>query len=278
MSKLLKTLLGVAAGAVMVGQASAADLAAAEPAVIAEVPPMFDVAFGVAGVSDYLFRGISLSKRDPAVQGYVELQTDWFYAGIWSSSVNLPNYAPYGLTDPSLEIDFYGGFRHTWDAFSLDVGGVYYMYPGERAPGPVRQIDYWEVYAKPSVAFGDFGSITGNVYWTSDYAGDSSNSLYVSIAPKINIPLSTIPDVSFYVSGEVGKQWKKTNFAGFNAPDYWTWNVGGGATWKAVTLDVRYTATDLNRNECFLFSGARRWCGDTVIGKISFDTSLNKLK
>lgn len=268
----LKALTGVALGAMLVGSASAADLAAPEPAVVAEVPSMIDVAFGVAGVTDYRFRGITNSKKDPAIQGYAELQiADWVYAGVWGSSVNFPR----PLSDPSMEIDFYGGIRHSFDFFSIDIGGLYYYYPGEAKFA--RETDYWELYAKPAVSFGDFGSITGNIYWTSDFVNLGNDALYLSVIPKVNVPLAAFPDLSFYVSGELGKQWfDKSRLA--NPRDYVTWNIGAGVTYKAMTLDVRYSDTDLNKRECALNTGVRGWCGDAVVGKISFDTSLSKLK
>jgi uncharacterized protein (TIGR02001 family) len=277
MGAAILTFAAAAGGALTVGAASAADLAAPEPVVVAEVTPNWDVAFGVAGVTDYRFRGITNSDKDPAVQGYAELQLfDWIYAGIWGSSVSFPER--FGLTDPSMEIDFYGGVRHTWDSFTLDVGGLYYYYPGEKAPGALREIDYWEIYAKPSIAFGDFGSLTGNIYWTSDFVNSGADALYLSIIPKVNVPLASFPDLGFYISGEIGKQWiDKTAYAPF-ANDYLTWNIGAGLTYKAMTLEVRYSDTDLSKNECIQNSGNRKWCGDAVVGKIAFDTSLNKLK
>jgi uncharacterized protein (TIGR02001 family) len=273
-----KALIGVAAGAMMVGAAQAADLAVSEPIVAAEVTPNWDIAFGVAGVTDYRFRGITQTNNNPAIQGYAELQLfDWVYAGVWASSVSFPERR--GLTDPAAEVDLYAGIRHTWDAFTLDVGGLYYWYPGEHKQFPgQKEIDYWELKALPSYSFGDFGSITGNIWWSSDFVNTGAEELYLSIVPKVNIPVASMPNLGFYISGEVGKQWVKKTDSGFNPPDYWTWNVGGGVTYKAMTVDVRYTDTNLSKNECYAFAGARSWCGSTVVGKIAFDTSLNKLK
>ncbi|MDR4306215.1 hypothetical protein IHQ68_06235 [Chelatococcus sambhunathii] len=267
-------------GCATTGVAQAADLAEPAPAVEAAVPSLFDVAFGVAGVTDYRFRGVTNSKKDPAIQGYVELQTDWLYAGVWSSSVNFPR----PLSDPSAEIDLYGGLRHTWGAFTLDVGYLYYWYPGEAKAFngvKIRETDYWEIKALPSIAIGDLGSITANIWWSSDYANTGANELYLSIVPKVNIPVAAFPNLGFYVSGEFGKQWIKRTTdlnANYNPHDFLTWNVGGGVTYKAMTLDVRYVDTDLNKKECALNTGVRGWCGSTVVGKIAFDTSLNKLK
>lgn len=269
-----KTLLGVAAATMITGAASAADLAAPEP-VVAEVTPAWDIAFGVAGVTDYRFRGVTNSKRAPAIQGYAEFQTDYFYFGSWSSSVSFPNTAPHFLSDPAAEIDLYGGFRHTWDAFTLDVGALYYYYPKETG----YQTDYWEFKALPSYSFGDFGSITANFWYSRDYSNTGTDEIYVSLAPKINIPVSSLPDVAFYISGELGKQWYyNAKSAITNYKDYWTWNAGGGMTYKAMTLDVRYSDTNLKRSECAFNTSYNSWCGSTVVGKIAFDTSLNKLK
>jgi uncharacterized protein (TIGR02001 family) len=269
----LKTLLGVAAGTMIAGAASAADLAAPEPVVEASVTPAWDVAFGVAGVTDYRFRGITNSKKKPAIQGYAEFQTDWFYVGSWASSVSFPQ--SYGLSDPAAEIDLYGGFRHTWDAFTLDVGALYYYYPGESN----FQTDYWEFKALPSYSFGDWGSITANFWYSRDYGNTGQDEIYISLAPKVNIPVSAFPDIAFYVSGELGKQWYyNAKGGGRPANDYWTYNVGGGLTYKAMTLDVRYSDTNLSKSECAFNTAARNWCGSTVVGKIAFDTSFNKIK
>jgi uncharacterized protein (TIGR02001 family) len=267
----LSTLLSVSAVSMISGAAVAADLPVAEPAM--EVVPAWDVAFGVAGVTDYRFRGITNSKKGAAVQGYAEFQTDYFYFGSWASSVDFPTTR--GLSDPAAEIDLYGGFRHTWDAFTLDVGALYYYYPKESG----FNTDYLEFKAIPSFAFGNFGSIALNVWYSRDYVNSGTDELYVSLAPKINIPLSTIPDVAFYVSGEVGKQWYYNSKSALtNYKDYWTWNVGGGATYKAMTLDVRYSDTNLTRDECTFNTAYKSWCGSAVVGKIAFDTSFNKIK
>lgn len=261
-------------GSLIGAPARAADLAA--PAAVEE-ESLFDVAFGVAGLTDYRFRGISQTTRDPSIQGYVELSAfDWIYAGVWASNVNFPTRL--GLTDPSSEVDLYAGVRHTWDAFTLDAGYLYYWYPGEFAPGPARQTDYWELKAAPSFEFGDYGSIAGQVWWTPDYANTGSNATYIAVLPKVNIPLAAFPDLEFYVSGEFGKQWLKRADSGFNPKDYLTWNIGGGVTYNAMTLDVRYSDTNLTKQECVGNAGSRYWCGRTVVGKIAFDTSLSKLK
>ena len=126
-------------------------------------------------------------------------------------------------------------------------------------------------------------SLTGNLYWTSDYVNASADGLYLSVIPKVSIPVSAFPDLGFYVSGELGKQWVKneTNFFGRKSgllPDYLTWNIGAGVTYKAMTLDVRYSDTDLKANQCFNYTGFRNSCDERVVVKLAFDTAFSKLK
>jgi len=272
---------GVALAATFGATASAADLAAPAPVVEASVPQLFDVAFGVAGVTDYRFRGVSNSGKDPVVQGYAELQAfDWIYAGVWGTGVDFPN--PWTRMDASVEVDFYGGLRHSWDAFSLDVGGLYYYYPGRKTGALGQDVDYWELYAKPTIMLGGYGAISANAYWTSDYFNSGADALYLSVIPKFNVPVTLGPDIGLYVSAELGRQWishKTTDLPlRWRFRDYTTWNIGGGVTYKAMTFDLRYSDTDLSRSDCVFNTGARGRCGSAVVAKISFDTSLNALR
>lgn len=273
-----------AAGLSVAGAASAADLAAPEAAIIETAPSPIDVAFGVKFTSEYVFRGVQQADKGPAVQGYAEVQAfDWIYAGVWASSVKFPQ--GYGFSDPAAEIDVYGGLRHTWDAFTLDIGGLYYWYPGEAnlafvggVPIKPAHVDYWEIYAKPSYAFGDLGSIGATVFWTADWVNSGADATYASVVGKLNVPYEIYPEVGMYVSGEFGKQWAGKTDGGFNLPNYLTWNAGFGFTYKAITVDFRYTDSDLSKRECAGFSGVSTWCGDRYMVGVSFDTALSKLK
>lgn len=278
----MKKIALVAASMLIAGSASAADLSYPVKAPAAEPPaPLWDVAFGVKLTTDYVFRGITQTSGNAAVQGYAELQAfDWFYAGIFGSNVSF-------LYDGSAEIDLYGGLRHSWDALTLDVGFVYYAYPGGMDPTTGwddTDYNYWEIYFKPSYVFADVVTVGGNLFYGDSYAGTGASETYLSGTLKIDFSkYSTVPDLGFYVSGEVGYQWLGTTteyFPGTNytMPDYATWNVGVGFTYKAATLDLRYSDSDLSGYQCGLISGATTACGDRYVASLSFDTSFNKLK
>jgi len=75
-------------------------------------------------VSDYRFRGISLSNRNPALQGGVDVETDFgLFAGTWASSI-----ADYG--GAKVEIDAYAGYKASVAETRFSVGAYAYFYPG----------------------------------------------------------------------------------------------------------------------------------------------------
>ena len=80
--------------------------------------------------SSYRFRGIDQTFGKPALQGGFDYaHASGFYAGNWNSNVN----AGAGYPSGNLEMDFYGGWKKTWGDWGLDVGAIYYYYPGSNA-------------------------------------------------------------------------------------------------------------------------------------------------
>lgn len=128
-----KTILAAsfATAALAVSNIAAAQAAAAAPA------SPHTVTGNVSLVSDYRFRGISQTFKDPAIQGGFDYShSSGVYLGTWASNV-------YGGTNNSsagvnyfnggMEWDLYGGYK--WEAFkdvTLDVGLLYYWYPGAK--------------------------------------------------------------------------------------------------------------------------------------------------
>ena len=87
-------------------------------------------------VSDYVFRGITLSDEDPVLQGGVDLiLPKGFYAGAWASGVNTPwggiyNQIP-GRED--FEYDLYAGWQWRSNSanFMLDSGVIRYGFSSD---------------------------------------------------------------------------------------------------------------------------------------------------
>jgi len=80
--------------------------------------------------SSYRFRGIDQTFGKPAIQGGIDYaHSSGWYVGNWNSNVNEGAGYPAG----NLEMDFYGGWKNTWDDWGLDLGAIYYYYPGSDA-------------------------------------------------------------------------------------------------------------------------------------------------
>ncbi|MDH4980717.1 TorF family putative porin [Hyphomicrobium sp. D-2] len=228
----------------------------------------FNVLFGTKIANEYNLRSVSQTQGRPAAQGYIELNfANGLYAGFWASNVD------FDATDPYAEFDYYGGIRHSFDALSLDVGYVYIDYIGEN---PGNQLDFWKIYGIAKYALTDDLTIGANLYWSNSFIGfngvDGTHSSFFArrALPELNLPY----DISSYVSGEIGHQWVGSNFA----PGYTFWNAGMGFTHKAMTLDLRYTGSDLSKSECVAFIGQADSCGNRFLLSLSFDTSLNQIK
>ena len=93
--------------------------------------------------SQYVFRGLTQTNEDPAVQGGFDYAYNFgpasLYLGTWASNISwLRDSGQY--TSSSLEWDFYGGVKGNIGAtdFTYDVGYLFYYYPGDVAPGGVR--------------------------------------------------------------------------------------------------------------------------------------------
>jgi len=259
----------------------------------APAPSPFDIAFGAVIQSDYNFRGVSQSNRGPSVGAYVEPQFNTafgtLYVGLAGYSIDWPN--AYGFSSPTAEIDFYGGWRKTWGAFSLDLGVLYYYYPKEL--GGIDS-DFVELYAKASYAVTPDFTLGASVFYTPDLLGYSQfapfndvGGIYLSGTAKWVTPWKA-GDFGLFISGELAHWFldnvrQQPSLASVD-PSYTYWNIGAALTYKMFTLDFRYHGTDMDRRECADFllvtagNPASKWCGDTFIASLKFDTTLAALK
>jgi uncharacterized protein (TIGR02001 family) len=109
---------------------AAPQLASAQAAAAAAPASPHTFTGNMALVTDYRFRGITQTFEKPAIQGGFDYShTSGFYVGNWNSNINEGAGFPAG----NIEMDFYGGWKNTWGDWGLDVGTIYYYYPGTDA-------------------------------------------------------------------------------------------------------------------------------------------------
>jgi uncharacterized protein (TIGR02001 family) len=295
----------VAAGLLSVSPALAADLK-----MITKAPPApaftpgWEHAYGAAIATDYNFRGISQSNRKPSVFAYFEPRYNvspnlQLYVGVSGYSISFPNRA-------AAEIDFYGGVRPTFGSLAFDFGIWYYYYPGGQCyatgvagclatlpNGNVAKADFSfiEYYGKVSHTWMEVFTLGAGVYHAPNWLNTGATGTYASATAKYTLPASMFPkDVGMYWSGEIGRYWLGTTDAFYgtvNLPDYTTWNLGFGITYKLFTLDFRYHDTDLSKVNCNVITGDHtatptgpggavesKWCGQAFIVKLSVDGTI----
>lgn len=230
---------------------------AAAAAEVADRAWELDVAFGAALTSDYIFRGITQTDREPALQPYIEPSYGIFYAGIWASNVD------YDAPDPDFEIDLYAGLRPTLGPLEADIGMLHYLYP-DASDG-----NYTEAKAALSAEPLDVLTVGAGADYAWDYAQTGGHSTYVQASAALSLPYD------FSVSAAAGYQMfgSETGLS-----DYLTWNVGASYTWKAVTFDLRYHDTDLSRSTCGAEYTSDNSCDARIVATVSVDTSWSALK
>lgn len=315
--------LVVAASAVLamgITTASAADLGAKlykkAPPIVAPYDP-WDVAFGAAITNNYVFRGISQSNRNASVSAYFEPRYNinkdlQLYVGVAGNSISFANRA-------AAEVDVYAGIRPTFGAAAFDFGVWGYLYPGGQCidypPGSgfegvcpagsnflangnamKKDVSYYEAYGKFTYTFNDYFAAGASAFYSPNFLNFGFDSTYAAINAKLTAPTAWFGSsgVGAYISGEFGRQWLGTTDAFYlttRLPDYNTWNVGVGFTYKVFTLDLRYSDSNLSQEGCNAITsdfgaslntsgvGVSKWCGASFIAKLSADlTAATNLK
>ena len=181
---------------------------------------------GVTGsaalTSDYVFRGVSQSNGDPAIQAGFEAASDsGWYLGTWGSSISwLSDLSSTAAPiSSSVELDLYGGYRGKFsDSASFDVGVLSYWYPGD-FPSGFNEADTTELYF--GVGYGVFSA--KYLYAVTDLFGyaDSDGSGYLDLA------------------------------ANWGFADGWTLNLHAGRQWIEGNEDFEYTDWKLGATYAF---------------------------
>ena len=197
---------------------------------------------GLSVLSDYRFRGISLSDRQPALQGWLAYDhPSGLYAGALLSTVRL-----YAASD-EVAADVYAGYAHALSSrASVDASVARYVYPTSRLLG---DYDFNEVSVGAAV-----DRLRTRLYFSNDYLGRGNDSVYAEVEAAL------VLTTKLSLVGRVGELWR-----GGDAPNRPTgpprfqtdgkvglvWGVAGFA------LEASFVATDIPKDRC---PGSNRAC------------------
>ncbi|MDR2874446.1 MAG: TorF family putative porin [Methylobacillus sp.] len=251
-------------GALTASHAYAADEAAAPAAAPAEPASDFTLSSNIGFFGQYVFRGITYTNEQPAIQGGFDLaHSSGAYLGVWGTNVDKD--ALYGNT---LEVDLYGGYANTFGQsdFGYDVGFLYFYYPNNEKLVTESAntlelnaaLKYKWFTVKYSYAVTDFFGINNKSM--GDGKGDSDGSDYIELNFNYTFPMAinlvlhaghqrvegrSMGDYSDYLIG-INKDFSIANSDG--------WNVG-----------VNYTTTSGADNNWYVDARGRTTSDDHVI-------------
>lgn len=186
----------------------------------------FSISGGVTVVSDYRFRGVSLSGEDITVQGtFTVSHKTGFYAGVWASGLD-------GGTDfGGTEIDIYAGWGGEVAGLTVDANVTQYTYPNQTGNVPV---DYLELLASVSKDVGPVNVKVGVGYTPEQSGFGDSSAVYIYNDYAIGIPKTP-----FTLKAHGGY-----NKSDFNAdPEAFDYSIGVDTSWKALTFGISYVNT-----------------------------------
>jgi uncharacterized protein (TIGR02001 family) len=265
-------LMGAAANAQQLdGATPPAPSTTARPEPSTSSTSSFDVNASASITSDYNYRGYTLSDHRPSASTNFEATYNILFAGINAASVQMPMLSQFQMTN-------YAGIRPVFGPLTVETGVAYFSYPGSAV-----DISYPEYYIAPSYALTPKLTVGLNVYYAPDYSRTGAWENYDSIGAKYTF------DSGLSLSGELGRQSFGTTSAtaaaaAFKLPDYTYWNLGFAYTYKVLTFDLRYFATTLSKQSCFLITGTGQagtgsnGCEPAIIGTLSWSTNLSGLK
>jgi uncharacterized protein (TIGR02001 family) len=233
---------------------------AGSQAMAEDVGAGFDVSANVGIVSDYVFRGISQTDGDMAIQGGVDVKhSSGAYAGTWMSSLN-GNNAPFQPAPGSAEQDLYVGYGYKLnDDVSFDLRLTQFNYID------ASTVNYYETHASAT-----FYNITLGADYTNNAQlfGDSSTSVTNNNAIHYYGSYTYTFPMEIVGTAKVGQVDYKDDFAVLNNEhSYNYWNLGVSKKLVGINWGVSYNNNSISTNECW---------GTNVCENSSWVISANK--
>ena len=199
----------------------------------------FSVTGSAVGQTDYMFRNISQTRNRPAAQGNLELSHEsGFYVGGFVSNV------AFAGTDARQEVDGLAGFRFELSGLKVDIGGVYYSYPGYTEQPGQYGLAFAEGVMKLSYEI-DPVTLLGTAAYSPDFFGSSGDGVWLEGGFDWKTPVFDVT-----LSGRLGYQWIERNER-FGTPDYLAYGVFLQRDIAAgFSVSVGYYGTDISQKEC----------------------------
>jgi len=175
-----------------------------------------ELEFNVGVFSDYILYGLSESNNNAVVQGGVDYgHESGFYLGTWWSTLG---------DGAGQEVDLYAGYEFAAGELDIDLGYVYYYYPG------LDDADFGDLVA--TVSYGPiYGSLNYSIH-SEDDSAVPDGSYFLAIGAETEI----MPELS--LAGELG-------YGDVDDGDDWIfWSLGLTKSAGMGDISLTYAQTD----------------------------------
>ncbi len=183
-----------------------------------------NLSWNLSLTSDYVFRGVTQTDRDPALQGGADYKfgSSGWYIGVWGSNVDFVD--PIG---PDIEVDTYVGYNTDLnDSWNFDAGLYRYNYIGEN--DGYGNIDYNELIGK--LTYKEW--LTFTLAYSDDYVNSGDSEIYYNVAGSWDI------GHGFSLNAGVG-------YTDIDNTDGLTdWNIGVSRSFGPIEAALNYYDTD----------------------------------
>jgi len=190
-------------------------------------------------VSDYDFRGVSQSGKDPALQGSADYAfgDSGFSVGAWASNVD---WAP---AEDEIELDLY--FNYTGkinDTFAWTAGATWYDYPdGDDLDG------FWEAY----VGF-NAGAFSMKQWFADDYVAAGESAMYTEA--NYTEPMTDALSLALHVGYSWGDFWEDAETFDYAARPYADrvrearelYRAAGYSAARPLEVEIRYNSGEVH--------------------------------
>jgi uncharacterized protein (TIGR02001 family) len=188
---------------------------------LASAVPAFagEITGSVTLTSEYVYRGISQTQEDIAVQGAINIGlTKGWYLNLWGSNVDFGG-------DAQAEVDVYLGRAGARDSgLKWDFGLLYYAYPSE------SDLDFLEIYGGVG-----WKTVMVKYSYSDDFAGTDDDGHYFEI--NYDQPFADryglVAHAGYSLFGD-----------GVGLEDYSDYRLGLYATVSRLTFDLSFYTTD----------------------------------
>lgn len=199
--------------------------------------PEWTFSANLSAVSEYRYRGIMQTNAKPAVQGGFDIaHRSGFYIGNWNSSISWLSDADPEVSS-SVEMDFYAGYVHQFsEQLSMDVGVLYYYYPGSY-PGGFNDPDTTEAYV--GLTYGPVSFKYSHTFTDLFGAPDSKNSQYYDLSASVP---TGIWDLN--LDAHVGYQ----KIRNMDDGSYTDWSLGLSRDFGPFSVSLAYIDTNADRD------------------------------